>query len=225
MILTKCPDLESIKDLGSFFQSPWGKSFIPLLGGTRSLDDIEHGLIRGSGRYKDPRVHFAANCASIGCPSLRAEAYVGDRLDEQLEDAARSFLRDRSRNRLDEGELKVSSIFKWYRNDFEKGWRGKHSLAQFLAGYADSLIFMAAVRPALFALGSRKWRLRLPETRGCTAAAGTTTAGQTVRSPPGSNSIAPLRTIQFGSRGSTVTLPGSIQMLWAGLASVARQAI
>ena len=139
LILTKFPDLESIKDLGSFFQSPWKKRFIPLLGETRSLDDIEHGLIRGSGRYKDPRVHFAANCASIGCPSLRAEAYVGDRLDEQLEDAARSFLGDRSRNRFDEGELKVSSIFKWYRNDFEKGWRGKHSLAQFLAAYADSL--------------------------------------------------------------------------------------
>ncbi len=138
-ILTQYPDLESIKDLGSFFQSPWKKKFIPLLRETRSLDDIEHNLIRGSGRYNDPRIHFAVNCASIGCPALKNEAYRGDILDKQLEDATTLFLSDKTRNRMNEGELQVSSIFKWYREDFEAGWRDATTLSQFLALYKDSL--------------------------------------------------------------------------------------
>lgn len=139
LVLTGYPDVASIKDLGSFLQSPWKKSFIPLLGETRSLDDVEHGLIRGSGRYNDPRIHFAVNCASIGCPALRAEAFVADRLDTQLEESAKSFLSDRTRNRLDGNTLKVSSIFKWYREDFEKGWRSANSVQQFFAVYHQSL--------------------------------------------------------------------------------------
>jgi hypothetical protein len=139
LILTKYPDLESIKDLGSFFQSPWKKKFIPLLGEKRSLDDIEHGLIRGSGRYNEPRIHFAVNCASIGCPDLKKQAYRGDILEEQLEEATVLFLSDKSRNRFSDGELQISSVFKWYREDFERGWRGAATLPQFLALYKDSL--------------------------------------------------------------------------------------
>lgn len=139
LVLSGYPGIVSIKDLGSLFRSPWKKSFIPLLGETRSLDDIEQGMIRGSGRYNDPRVHFAVNCASIGCPALRPEAYVATRLDAQLEDAARHFLSDRSRNRLEGDVLQVSSIFKWYREDFEKGWRGATSLGGFLGLYRQPL--------------------------------------------------------------------------------------
>jgi len=139
LVLTGYPGLKSIKDLGSLLRSPWKKRFIPLLGETRSLDDIEHGLIRGSGRYAEPRIHFAVNCASIGCPALRPEAYVGERLDAQLDDATRGFLADRTRNRLEGNVLKVSSIFKWYRGDFDKAWRGADTLAGFLAQYRQAL--------------------------------------------------------------------------------------
>ena len=139
LILTKWPDLDSIKDLGSFFRSPWSQSFIPLLGETRSLDDIEHTLIRGSDHYQDPRIHFAVNCASIGCPALRNEAYTGKRLDTQLDEQTRLFLQDHSRNRIDGGKLWLSSIFKWYREDFEKGWQGYSSLEQFLVDHAVDL--------------------------------------------------------------------------------------
>lgn len=118
-ILTAYPNLDSIKDLGSFFQSPWKKRFIPLLGQTRSLDELEHGLIRAKGRYREPRIHFAVNCASIGCPALRPEAYTGARLAFQLEDATRLFLGDRRRNRLEGERIKISKIFKWYGQDFD----------------------------------------------------------------------------------------------------------
>jgi hypothetical protein len=73
LILTEYPDLSSIKELGSFFSSPWKKQFFILLGESQSLDGIEHDLIRGSGRYNEPLIHFAVNCASIGCPALLDE--------------------------------------------------------------------------------------------------------------------------------------------------------
>ncbi len=139
LVLTRYPDLESIKELGSFFSSPWNKSFISLLGQERTLNDIEHNLIRGSGRYNEPRIHFAVNCASIGCPPLRSEAYVGERLEEQLSEQTRLFLSDATRNRLNNDVLEVSSIFKWYQDDFEKGWQGLDSLNELFLQHAKSL--------------------------------------------------------------------------------------
>lgn len=138
-VLDGYPGIASIKDLGSMLSSPWSKEFVPLFGKTRSLDDIEHRLIRGSGRYNDPRVHFAVNCASIGCPALRAEAYSADQLDAQLEDQTIKFLSDRSRNRLADGALEMSSIFKWYGQDFEAGYRGAGRLGAFLLLYSPAL--------------------------------------------------------------------------------------
>jgi len=139
LILTRYPNLKSIKDLGSVIQSPWKKAFVPLFGRKVSLDHIEHTLIRGSGRYNEPRIHFAVNCAAIGCPALRNSAFRGRTLSVQLNAATKAFLKDRSRNRLKNGTLEVSNIFKWYRGDFEKGWRGARNLNQFLAIYANAL--------------------------------------------------------------------------------------
>lgn len=139
LILSRYPSLESIKDLGSFLQSPWKKAFIPLFGKTVSLDDIEHGMIRDPSRFQDPRIHFAVNCASVGCPALRDEAYTGAAIEHQLEEQTTRFLRDTSRNRHTTGTLTVSPIFKWYRKDFESGFRGKKSLEEFLAQYGKEL--------------------------------------------------------------------------------------
>ncbi len=139
LILTKYPEIESIKELGSWLQSPWKKSFIPLLGKTRSLDDIEHGLIRAEGKYEDPRIHFAVNCASIGCPALATNAYTGANLDKQLDSALQSFLSDRSRNRLKGKTLEVSKIFDWYSEDFERNWRGYKTLPQFFIQHSAAL--------------------------------------------------------------------------------------
>ena len=139
LVLSRYPAIRSIKDLGKLWQSPWQRPLVRLLGEKRSLDNVEQELIRASGRYNDPRVHFALNCASIGCPALRPEAYLASRLDQQLEDQARMFLGDRSRNNLSQSTLQISPIFKWYRSDFESGWRGISRLPDFLARYASVL--------------------------------------------------------------------------------------
>jgi hypothetical protein len=141
LILTRWPRLESIKDLGSLFQSPWKPKWVPLLGGKVSLDDIEHEMLRQRGRFDDPRVHFAVNCASIGCPALREEAFVAERLDAQLDEQATRFMSDRTRNRYNaqRGRLEVSKIFDWFGEDFRLGHRGIGSLPAFLARYAEVL--------------------------------------------------------------------------------------
>ena len=138
LVLTRWPALDSIKDLGGWLSGPWKQPFFTLLGRRRNLDTIE-AMLREPGRYDDPRIHFAINCASVGCPMLRPEAYAGERLDAQLEDATARFLGDRTRNRYDlaTGTLRVSKLFDWYTADFRRGSAG--SFRQFLAAHAAAL--------------------------------------------------------------------------------------
>jgi len=131
--------IDSIRDIGSLFTSAWELERVALFGDLVTLDAIEHDMIRGWGRYNEPRIHFAVNCAAIGCPALRAEAYTGTALEGQLEDATRDFLSDRSRNYFDGRRLRLSSIFKWYREDFERGWGGSNALGEFVARYSSEL--------------------------------------------------------------------------------------
>jgi hypothetical protein len=138
LILTEYPNIKSIKELGSLLTNPWKKRFFTLLGKQRNLDDVEHGMIRAPGAFDEPRIHMAANCASVGCPALRSEAWVAGRLDAQLEDSVVRFLSDRSRNRFSPktGQLEVSKIFDWYGKDFAAK---SGSVEGWLAHYADKL--------------------------------------------------------------------------------------
>lgn len=116
--------VESIRDIGSFSfsnltASPWKKEFFTLLGEKRHLDNVEHDMIREW--FKEPRIHFAVVCASIGCPKLQNQAFTGENLNKLLNTATREFLNDKSRNRFEDGKLKISSIFKWYGEDFKTG--------------------------------------------------------------------------------------------------------
>jgi hypothetical protein len=137
VILTKYPDLTSIRELGLFNRGPWKNEFFTLLGAKHHLDWIEHEQLRP--KYGDPRVHGAVNCASIGCPALRPEAFTAARLEAQLEDGMQRFMGDRTRNRVAGGKAEVSSIFKWFREDFEKGQRGWSRVEDMLASYAAQL--------------------------------------------------------------------------------------
>jgi hypothetical protein len=116
-------------------------NFISMFGEFLSLNDIED-LIRKPGSYDEPRFRFAINQGCIGSPALLNRAYTGIELEHQLEKATRAFLSDRSRNRYNEEmeRLEVSELFDWYGNDFERGWQGWSSLAQFFAQYSDSLV-------------------------------------------------------------------------------------
>ena len=128
--------VKSIRDIGGLFTKPWSVEFFELLGGAaKSLDPIEHKLLRPV--YRDFRVHVAVNCASVSCPPLRAEPYVGSRLDEQLDDQMRRWLADASRNQYDAqaGSLLLSKIFDWYKGDFDD-WGG--GVAKVIATYGPA---------------------------------------------------------------------------------------
>jgi hypothetical protein len=123
--------VESIRDI-----KPSGLPFIPkvnspfkldvgVVGGqTRTLDEIEHDVIRahfvGTAEYDEPRIHVALVCAAMSCPELRQEAYTGVRLGEQLADQSRIFLQTESKNRIPAGpdRVRLSKIFDWYGSDF-----------------------------------------------------------------------------------------------------------
>jgi hypothetical protein len=87
-----------------------------IAGEERSADDIEHKILRK--KFHDPRIHFAIVCASTSCPKLRQEAYVAERLDQQLEEATRTFINDPTRNRIDTQQVALSQIFQWFADDF-----------------------------------------------------------------------------------------------------------
>ncbi|MCC7241533.1 MAG: DUF547 domain-containing protein [Acidobacteria bacterium] len=127
--------LKSIRSIGFLPYAAFRKSFIPLGadGKKISLNTIENDVLRT--QFADPRVHFALVCASKGCPALRSEAYRADVLDAELDDAARRFLADTSKNQWDAASrtLRLSSIFRWYREDFE---RAAGTVPQFVARYA-----------------------------------------------------------------------------------------
>lgn len=118
LILSRYPDIRSIKDLGGIFSSPWKQKIARIDGELLTLDQIEHDILRQ--HFKDPRVHFAVNCASKGCPPLQDQPFTADRLDQQLDRAARNFINDPRFNRLDGDTLRVSKIFDWFAEDFDK---------------------------------------------------------------------------------------------------------
>lgn len=114
LILEHYPDLESIRDI----EKPWDSARYEVAGYTLSLNNIEHGLLRPI--YKDPRIHFAVNCASIGCPPLRATPYSGaaETLDAQLEEATKTTLDNKRYVSLRENEVAITRIMDWYGDDF-----------------------------------------------------------------------------------------------------------
>jgi hypothetical protein len=122
LVLTEYPGVKSIKDLGSLFSSPWEKKIVHINGKVITLDNIEHDILRPV--FKDPRVHFAVNCASKSCPPLRSEPYQGAYLDRQLDEMAKAFINDPSSNRVEGDILWVSKIFSWYGEDFGDDIKG-----------------------------------------------------------------------------------------------------
>ena len=103
--------LKSIKDISN----PWLKNRINIGEEEFSLADIENGILR---KMNEPRIHFAINCASIGCPKLLNEAYTAKNVMDLMEKATEEFINNTAKNEIKANNIKISEIFKWYKNDF-----------------------------------------------------------------------------------------------------------
>ena len=117
VILDNYP-VESIRDIGGglFSSGPWDDDAVTVGGRTLSLNDIEHGILRPI--WRDPRIHYAVNCASIGCPNLRTSAFTAASLNNDLDQAAREYVSHPRGAEMTSNGLVVSSIFEWYQSDF-----------------------------------------------------------------------------------------------------------
>lgn len=113
--------------------SIWQKPFCQGGGKTWTLDQIEKEILLGE--LKEPLVHFAINCGALSCPNLRAEAYQPRRVIAQMEEQARKFLADTSRNQFDRDRktIRLSMIFGWYGEDFQRAAEG--NLVKYLQRY------------------------------------------------------------------------------------------
>ena len=118
------PNVDSIREISSGFLSfgPWDREAVTVTGTALTLNDIEHRILRPL--FKDPRIHFAVNCASIGCPDLAAEAYDASNLESLLDEGARAYVNHPRGARFEGTRLHLSSIFDWYRTDFPEGRSG-----------------------------------------------------------------------------------------------------
>ncbi|EQA35874.1 PF04784 family protein [Leptospira inadai serovar Lyme str. 10] len=119
LILDHFP-VKSIKEIGSLLSSPWKREFFELLGERRNLDWIEHEKLRKD--FKEPRIHIAINCASVGCPPLLNESFKSDQVKDQLSKISKAFLKDSSRNYYDfpQKTLYLCKIFDWFKEDFTR---------------------------------------------------------------------------------------------------------
>ena len=147
LVLAHYP-VKSIREIGGgwLFRGPWDDAIAKVAGRALSLNDIEHGVLRPI--WRDPRIHYALNCASIGCPNLAGRAYTRDHLERLLEQGARDYVNHPRGAAWQDGELRASSIYDWYQEDFggtEAGVLGhllryaRPELAERLRGYAGPI--------------------------------------------------------------------------------------
>ena len=117
--------LKSIKDI----DDPWDQKRVQIGENIISLGELEHDILR---EMRDPRIHFAINCASFSCPKLNNQAYVATEIDSQLDQATSEFIMDSSKNKLKKSEVELSKIFRWYKSDFTENG----SLIEYLNRYS-----------------------------------------------------------------------------------------
>ena len=118
VILENYP-VDSIRSIKSNFldiKGPWNDKTLTVEGETLSLDNIENRIVRPL--FNDPRIHYALNCAAIGCPNLRSQAYKSAGLDAVLDAQARAYINNPRAIKIEEGRVTASRIFLWYKGDY-----------------------------------------------------------------------------------------------------------
>ena len=134
VILDNYP-VKSIRDIdtsGLFANGPWGAELITIEGEDLSLDDIEHAILRPI--WKDPRIHYAVNCASIGCPNLHKGSFSAKNTNKLLDKLARDYINSPRGMSVENDEITVSKIYKWFTYDFGNS---ESAVLNHLARYAD----------------------------------------------------------------------------------------
>ncbi len=128
--------LNSITELNDGDQNPWDKAFILMSGEYISLNKIEHEILRA--QFKDPRIHFAINCASVSCPKLMNSAFTAENLEKMLEQGTRDYINNSDENKISPAKAEVSQLFQWFAGDFidaegsVKAFINKYSKTQIL---------------------------------------------------------------------------------------------
>ncbi|MET0501958.1 MAG: DUF547 domain-containing protein [Candidatus Binatia bacterium] len=157
LILSRFP-VASIRDInispGLFIKGPWGAKLVAVEGEKLALDDIEHRILRPI--WQDSRVHYALNCASLGCPNLQPTAYTGDNTEALLGKAAREFINHPRGVAIKNGKLHVSSIYVWFQADFGAGAEG---LMEHWTEYADEPLAGALINYSGGLEHDYDWRL------------------------------------------------------------------
>ncbi len=128
--------VKSIKDIdisGLLANGPWGKELVEVEGEKLSLDNIEHEILRPG--WKDPRIHYGVNCASIGCPNLQPDAFTGASVDDMLTAGAKQYVNSPRGLSIRNGRVTVSKIYSWFAYDFGNS---KEGVMRHLLKYASA---------------------------------------------------------------------------------------
>lgn len=134
VVLDNIDDLTSIRQIRSslFSAGPWQLELLNVVQQSLSLDNIEHGILRPI--WRDKRIHYAVNCASLGCPNLLKTAYTAENTEQLLEQAAADFINNKRGVDVSDGDLVLSSIYDWYAVDFGNSFE---ELIEHISEYAD----------------------------------------------------------------------------------------
>jgi len=163
LIISRFP-VASIRDInispGLLARGPWGAKLLTIESEKLSLDDIEHRILRPI--WRDNRVHYALNCASLGCPNLQPLAYSADNSEALLEKGAREFVNHPRGVALQKGKLQVSSIYVWFQEDFG---RGAADLMEHWQEYAEPALAGALEKYQGGLAHDYDWRLNGVETK------------------------------------------------------------
>ena len=148
--------VDSIREISSgwFSSGPWRLELATVEGQALTLDDIEHRILRPI--WQDPRIHYAVNCASLGCPNLQRDAYTAANTERLLTTGAREFINHPRGARIDGGKLRVSSIYHWFAEDFGST---ETDIIAHLRQYADTTLAADLAGVNRIADHSYDWRI------------------------------------------------------------------
>ena len=151
---------KSIKEIGEGLPGlgPWDDQIVNIQGRALTLNQIEHGILRP--RWKESRIHFLINCASLGCPSLQRNAVTANNIENLFEQAARDFINHPRAVQLSGNTLILSKIFDWFREDFAEDEQG---VIRYLANYAESDLQQALLTFQGEINYQYDWKLNSPE--------------------------------------------------------------